>query len=288
MVFESIINPKSAEKKPTILFIFGFIYTSIAIFLGNYIFPGNSSLPIVFLTTIFFIPLFYKTMIYEEKKDLIEESEKNILKEHSKAINFFMFLFVGITFAYMVWYIISSSGNFFLDINNIFKIQAETISAINGKAIELNISQTISHFIIIFENNLKVLIFCILFSFIYGAGAIFILTWNASVIGYALGNYALTIINTSTGNISLIYLQATSLSFLRYFIHGIPEIAAYFIGGLAGGIVSVAIIKHEFCSEKIEKIMLDVSSLILIAVIILVFSGIIEVWITPKIMSIFI
>ena len=31
--------------------------------------------------------------------------------------------------------------------------------------------------------------FCLLFSLIYGSGAIFILTWNASVLGTAIGNY---------------------------------------------------------------------------------------------------
>ena len=40
----------------------------------------------------------------------------------------------------------------------------------------------------IFLNNIRVLFLCIIFAFIYGAGAIFILTWNASIVGVAIGN----------------------------------------------------------------------------------------------------
>ena len=40
----------------------------------------------------------------------------------------------------------------------------------------------------IFMNNMRVLLFTILFAFFYGAGAIFIFAWNASVIGFAIGN----------------------------------------------------------------------------------------------------
>lgn len=284
MVFESFINPKNAEKKPLIVFFVGLIYTTIAIFLGKFIFPGNSSMVIVFFISFFFIPLFYRTMIYEEKKDLIEESEKKLLKEHSKALYFFIALFLGVTISYMIWFLVFSSGAFSVDINNIFGSQAETIQQINGKVVEGNVAREITHFVAIFENNLKVMIFCILFSFIYGAGAIFILTWNASVIGYALGKYALSIVNITTGAVSLVYLKGISIAFLRYFIHGIPEILAYFIGGLAGGIISVAIIKHDFGTDKFEKIMLDASTLIIIAVVVLVVSAIIEVWLTPSIM----
>ena len=41
----------------------------------------------------------------------------------------------------------------------------------------------------IFINNMGVLFLCIIFSFLYGAGAIFILTWNASVIAAAIGSF---------------------------------------------------------------------------------------------------
>jgi uncharacterized membrane protein SpoIIM required for sporulation len=52
---------------------------------------------------------------------------------------------------------------------------------------------------------------------IFGAGAIFILAWNASVIAAAIGIFA----NSD--------LSKLPMGVMRYMIHGIPEIGAYFI-----------------------------------------------------------
>ena len=129
------------------------------------------------------------------------------------------------------------------------------------------------------------MIFCILFSFIYGSGAIFILTWNASVIGAAAGNFIRSHMADFAGAIGIskvgAYFYVVSLSLLRYSIHGFPEIIAYFIGGIAGGILSVAVIRNEFGTRNFERILLDVSDLVLIAVFVLFFAAILEVFITP-------
>ena len=63
--------------------------------------------------------------------------------------------------------------------------------------------------------------------------------------------------------------------------HGIPEIFAYFIGGLAGSIISVAVIREKFGTKNFEKVVLDSSDLVLIAVLILILAAFIEVFITP-------
>jgi uncharacterized membrane protein SpoIIM required for sporulation len=67
----------------------------------------------------------------------------------------------------------------------------------------------------------------------------------------------------------------------RYMIHGIPEIAAYFVGALAGGIISVAIIRRDLKGERMWRIFQDALILMLIAVAILIVAGLIEVYITP-------
>ena len=62
-----------------------------------------------------------------------------------------------------------------------------TIATINSNVIGHAVY--LDQFFRIFFNNLKVLIFCIGFAFVYGVGAIFILVWNASVIGTAIGSF---------------------------------------------------------------------------------------------------
>jgi len=289
MVFESLLNPKLAEEKPFLILLLGFVSTTLGLFLGNYILPRYASLVAVFLTTMFFIPLFYRTMIYEEQKDEEIDDEKSLLKQHSKAIKFFIFLFLGMTLSFMFWFIVFSFGFMDFSARDMFAAQAAEVGSINGKAIyegdESGITgnviakSSIGHLSQIFKNNFVVLIFCVVFSFMYGAGAIFILTWNASVIGYALGSYAVSIIHAAESSFSS-FLVGPSCAMLRYFIHGIPEIIAYFVAALAGGILSVAFVKHAWGSEKFERIMADTSLLLLIALGILFIAALLEVFIS--------
>jgi uncharacterized membrane protein SpoIIM required for sporulation len=130
-----------------------------------------------------------------------------------------------------------------------------------------------------------VLIFCVLFSFLYGAGAIFILTWNASVIGVAIGDTIKTGIYRIGQELSLgtspHYANTILYGLLRYTPHGAFEILAYFVAGLAGGIISIAAIRHDFGTKKYEKIILDSSVLLIISLALVIVAAVIEVWITP-------
>ena len=288
MVLESLIGPAKAEKKPWDLFFLGILYSTIAIFLSLWIFRDQSSLIMVFLTVMAAIPLVYKTMKYEEKKNF---REIRLLKEHTRALVFLTALFLGILFSFSLWYVFLPGSL----VEPLFSIQTQTIKAINaqisaiqGFSISWNtidvtgsISQS-SLFSQILLNNIKVLLFCIFFSFFYGAGAIFILTWNASVISAAIGSYIRNNIATVTG---LSYFSVVTTGIMRYMTHGIFEIFAYFIGGLAGGIISIAVIRHEFFSSKFKKVMVDSIDLFLIAVALLFIGAYVEVYVTPLIFA---
>ena len=64
--------------------------------------------------------------------------------------------------------------------------------------------------------------------------------------------------------------------------HGIFEIFAYFIGGLAGGLISVAIIRHSIDSREFRHVLVDSIDLTIIAMAILIFAAFVEVYITPS------
>ncbi|MBR9703593.1 hypothetical protein GOV10_06130 [Candidatus Woesearchaeota archaeon] len=281
MVLESLINPIKAEKTPTLMILLGFLYATIAIFLGLWIFYSESSMIFVFLIAMAALPLMYNTIKYEEKKDLQDMSEKLLLKEHAKALSFFMYLFLGITLACTLWYTVLPAET----ISIAFESQSATISTINGNITGAFTADQFGIFTKILLNNVKVMVFAGLFAFLYGAGAIFILTWNASVIGVAIGNFM-------RGNIASYahlvgfekasqYFTIISIGLLKYVLHGIPEILAYFAAGLAGGIISIAVIRHDFKTRKFEHILQDSADLFLISIGLLVLAAGLEVWITP-------
>lgn len=292
MVLESMMNPWRAEKRPYMLLLWGAVYAIVAGLLADFLFPGAmASMVMVALTAIAAIPLMYNTIKLEEKKDMEIAGEKKLLQEHGKAVMVFMMLFIGMTLGMTVLYVflpVSDAGALFAD-------QIETYRSINpsrpitgqvtgaGLPDVTGLASSSGIFERIFFNNLKVLAFCIVFSLLYGAGAMFVLSWNASVIAFAMGNVIRTNIAALAGDTSVgAYFKIVAIdSFTRYFIHGFFEIAAYVIAALAGGIISVAIIKKHFQTDKAEHIILDTSDLLLASFVVLLFSAVIEVYITP-------
>jgi len=283
MVLESIINPFKAEAKPQKMFFIGALYCTISIFLSLWIFKAYSSLIMVFFVTMASLPLIFNTIRMEEQKDMSNISEKLLIKEHGKALSFFIFLFIGITMAAAFWYVVLPAST----VSVLFESQASTITSINSKVLGHSLSVSLGTFGHILFNNVKVLVFCILFSFLYGSGAIFILSWNASVIGTAIGNFVRTNLALYSSLIGLEkgkqYLQIISIGVFKYAIHGIPEIMAYFAAGLAGGIISVAVIKHDFSTRKFEHILLDSADLLIISLLLLVIAAFLEVFVTPAV-----
>ena len=285
-MLEMLINPSKAEQNPWQMFFVGAFYATISLILVKWIFSGDPVLSkytgilVVTFCVMFSIPFMYFAIKKEEEKDLEIKGFTRLMKEHGKALFYLIFLFLGFVVAFSFWYIVFSDGN------QSFIAQVETFCMINKPA---HFDQCVAEYGIkhvskttafltakdkivnIFANNMYVLIFTLVFSLIFGAGAIFILAWNASVISAAVGIFS----KSDLANLPL--------GLARYMIHGLPEIGSYFIAALAGGIVSFAIIKHEVHSEKFWVILQDSLNLVIFSVVLLFIAALIEVFITPVI-----
>ncbi|MBS3136194.1 stage II sporulation protein M [Candidatus Woesearchaeota archaeon] len=270
MVLESLTNPEMAEKRRWVVFLLGIVYSSLAVAISILLFYQYAGLTIVFFTVLASVPLMYNTIKYEEGKDLEIEDERLLIKEHGKALAFFVYLFFGFMVSFSLWYALLPENVS----ESVFKIQSDTIREINspvsGNA--MNIFGTFSKILL---NNVKVLVFCLIFAFLYGAGAIYILTWNAGIIAVAIVDF----IKAGMGSVSILIPQAI----FRYMIHGVPEIFAYFMGGLAGGIISVAVIRHDLRTAKAKHIMLDSLDLVFGALVMLIVAALLEVFVSPLI-----
>jgi len=289
MVLESIIRPSKMEKTPGEMLWVGFFYSSLGLFLASIVLGDYKSISAVFITTIPLIVIMYNTVKYEEskdhmlfiteiKKELEIHEERFLIKEHGKALSLFMFLFIGMLLSYSLWFVILPEEQ----VKGLFEFQLEIIESVNPDAVG-NFSSPESAFSIIFMNNLRVLFFCILFSFLYGAGAIFILTLNASVIGVVVGSTirrSLSIHGHLQGSSLAGYFSAFPVSF-AYMIHGIPEIAAYFLGALGGGIISVAVVNHSIRSREFWHVLVDSLDLVLVSALLLGVAALIEVFFSP-------
>ena len=263
-MFEMIIKRGRAERHPFEMFFIGFVYSSLAIPVGLYIFYSYASLVIVFLTVLAAIHLVHGVMSLEEKKERVSRGERWLLREHGKAFLFFLFLFLGFVVSFSFWSVVLP-----LEVSqHAFSVQSAIISDIEG--ITGNAYDVFQDLQAILKNNFKVLVISFLFSLIYGAGVTFILAWNASVIGFAIGNLA----RNELG------LASLPIAFSKYLTHGLLEVMAYFGVALAGGILSIAIMRRDI-KKRFRSIFFDVLVLIMISIIMLIIAGLIEVYIAP-------
>ncbi len=277
-MLESLMNPFKAKRKPWEMFFIAILYYSVACILSLWVFKDYATIVTLLLTIVAVIPIIYNAIQLEEEESARPEVYSRILFGHFKYFSFTMYFFGGLVVASALWYVFAPTHI----VQSLFNAQIKTIMGIN---ITGHVSQSFGLFATIFFNNIKVLIFCIIFSFIYGSGAVFILTWNASVIGVAIGYYIrtkLAAISAYTGfQYMAHYFGIFSIGLLKYTIHGIPEILAYFIAGLAGSIISVGVIKKRYSSDGFSRTLWDASNLILIAIFITFVAAILEVYITP-------
>lgn len=285
-MLEMLISPRKAERRPWELFFVGAFYASISILLVNWIFAQDavlsnySGILVVTFTVMFSIPFMYYIIKMEEEKATQHLGMLKLLKEHEKALWAFIWLFLGFVVAFSFWYVLLPSSQS-------FRAQIETYCLINRPG---NFEECVNQYgikgssstvfatnkerlFLIFANNIYVLIFTLIFSLIFGAGVIFILAWNASVIAAAIGIFTQS------------NLSSLPLGLARYMIHGIPEIASYFTAALAGGIISIAVIKREVGSERFWEILQDSLNLIILSVVVLFIAALIEVFITPILFS---
>ena len=226
----------------------------------------------------FSFPFMYYIIKKEEKEDEEVEGVFSVWQTHKDAIYAFMWLFFGFIVAFSFWNIVLQDANLlnfqvqtYCQINSPGDVATCVAKYSSGSTGLVGASTNGLRFLSIIENNVYVMIFTLIFSLIFGAGAIFILVWNASVISAAIGIFA------------KYRITDIPLGIARYAIHGLPEITAYFITALAGGIFGVGLIRHGFRDEKFLKIVENVIILIFIALLILIVAAILEVYVTPAI-----
>lgn len=259
-----VFNPKRARRHPLEIIVLAFLYTSISMFLSLWIFPTYSSLMMIFLSVISCLYLAQGIYIQEEKKERKKVDETSLLRAHFKTLIFFIALFLGFLFAFIFWILVLPEPT----VSTLFSLQKANvpqIQEITGNTVYYNT------FSAIFFNNIRVMFLSLLFALFYGAGAIFILAWNASILGFVIGN----LVKNVWG------LAALPIAVTKYFVHGIPEMFAYFAAALAGGILFVALLRGEIGGDKARRMFFDFFILIGAAILILIGAALIETFISP-------
>jgi len=254
MVLDRIIGVKEVLKEPGKAFVLGIIISSISLFVAYSVFPKQTGLFTVVIITLASLPLLNRLLRYEEYEDSKMMETHTFFQRYGDIIIAYVAFFSGMIIAMSLSFVVLPEQV----VERVFSEQITEINLIRGKF------DFGSKFVEIFANNSSVLTLTFLFSFLFGSGAIFILGWNASVLSSAIG-----LIAKSSGG--LIALPSAVLMFIP---HGSFEIGAYFIGAIAGGLVSSTMTRRK--SMKFWSIVQDSLKLLAISFILLIIGAVIE------------
>ncbi len=274
MVLEHIFPEDWLEHKGRYAFLLGLGYSIVGILVASILFPGDPALVAVALTSMLLLPELYKIFSIEERQQRIEQkvSFGALWRDDIEVVRIYVFLFLGILLVYSVGAIILPG----FQANNLFREQLEIRfgqgfagNAIAGQAFSTNL------FLDLLSNNFLVLIACFVLALLAGDGAIFLITWNATVWG--------TIFGITAKNAALFSSQSPYILFavimLIVFPHMIIEGISYFLAAISGSVISKDVLLEEFASSRFFEVFLFNLYLLFFALVFLLLGALVESWV---------
>ncbi|MGC8850731.1 MAG: stage II sporulation protein M [Candidatus Micrarchaeia archaeon] len=278
MVLESLLSPENAERNPWEVFFLAFVFVTVGVWATDFLGGNCKGMLVNALIAIPAVPVILNLFNYEERS--IEEGERFLgsrtLARHLPVVVTMVLFFVGMIFAFTFWYLALPPQK----AASIFGTQIEELKTVSGVfggyatyATQASFQQA---FETIFLHNLGVLALIIAFSVLYGAGAVFVLIWNASIIGVFIGNFAKQFVLHAAPEYSII--AGVSAGFLGLVPHGTFELVSYLLGALGAGILSSAIIRKSYEHKTFSKVTYDIAKLVAWAVVVLAIGAGIEAY----------
>ncbi|MBM3303597.1 MAG: stage II sporulation protein M [Candidatus Aenigmarchaeota archaeon] len=274
-MLESLFNFREINSRPYLAFLWAFAIISISVIIamqiGFKIAVGTASVNLTGIFTLAFalISSSYIMTAIIRREELMEEKairahySKGFWERHRKDLLIFLYFFGGATLAFAVWTMLLPADTFQVQIPSICAMRPY-LSVCDSPMITGSVTSPSVSFMNILTNNLRVTAFSFVFAFIFGAGAVFILLWNAGILGICIGLMSR----------SLAEIPVNSIRFLP---HGIPEIAGYILAGLAGSLISIAIIRKAD-RNILKSVAWDSAVVLIIGVVLVVLGAFIEAY----------
>lgn len=283
MVLEEILKIDVVEHRPVISFFLGFFFSLAGFFVSFFFFRQAMSLAMVFLTTLFLVPLLIKLIKDEEERER-RDGLQHFFHNHADVFEVYLYSFLGIFAGFVILGFVTQGYNHSI-YTDTFSFQSKFLRLEQGltseqvqKFVAKEPNPTPSQFLALFTRNSIVLFLCFMLAFFYGASAIFLIVLNASV----FANFIVLV-----GSFIAQTLGQKILSLLFFMVHLLPEISAFLVAAIAGGVVSKALIKESRKSNEFKNVFKDATMLMAIAVVLLLLGALLEIFVTTRLFAVF-
>jgi hypothetical protein len=277
MVLEHLFPEDWLERKGRYAFYLGVIYSIVAILIARILFASDPALPAVAITSLLLLPELYKIFSIEERRESMEKkiTFKALWRDDMDIIRIYVFLFLGILLVYSVGTILMPQ----FQVNELFREQLEIRfgQGFAGNAILGQFDGGL--FLSILSNNFLVLLACFMMALLTGDGAIFFITWNASVWGTIFGVTAKNAAIFTDSNPFLLF----GLVMLIVFPHMMIEAISYFLAAISGSVISKDVLLEKFASHRFFEVFGFNMYLLLIALFFLLLGAGVETWVLDNV-----
>lgn len=260
------------ERRPYISFFFGFLYVFAGYFIAGFFFD-NVSIAMLFLATLLIVPSLIKLIELEEKRES-KYGLRHFFKEHKDILEAYIFLFIGVFAGYVILGYVVNADNF----ASIFQFQLNFLKNQQGLSKEVidaffssPLQPSLENVAGVLQSNIMVMLICFVLSIFYGAGAIFLITLNASI----FASFVVFVSHYLAQKISEIFLIVG-----LFMIHMVPEISGFLLAAIAGGVLSKAIMKEKWTSHEFRNVIKDAVMLLVISCVLILVAAFLEVYLT--------
>jgi uncharacterized membrane protein SpoIIM required for sporulation len=291
MVLETLFSAKSVHRHPLLMMLHAIIMSSIAMFIAYYIFRESASWLGIAFFTIGLIPLMETLLKHEEKREAKHPGfAATFLARHFNILQAFAWIFIGLIISYAFWYSVLPMEMK----KDIFSAQEASLTQIDQLKSNLTGSgmftakenscgkNILCWFEAITINNSSVLALAIILSILFGAGAIFLIAWNGSIIGVVIGKDILALATSYkqfglfNGIMAFFHGMFNALGLVP---HGLFEASGYFIGAIAGAIIGIMVTKKHYYKHEPGTISKDAVLLIITSFACIAIGALIEAFV---------
>jgi uncharacterized membrane protein SpoIIM required for sporulation len=279
MVFEKLYTSEFLLKNKIFIFVIALAYSVFGIAGSLLLFhtynPSTTSLALISLILLVVLKDILKITslkLHKQKKSMRWE----IFKEYLRHLSIFAYLFAGIMLCFAFFsMILPVQGSSY-----IFAAQYSLLGTASADQLYSN-----GDFFSIFLNNLVVLVVCLVTSFLFGIGTIylFVVIWNASVIGVIFGLVAKQTAVAATHSPILIFF----FILIAALPHIVVEIASYLLAGITGENLSNYLFFNDTKKKHYFSIIQASILTVLVSIVLLIIGSLIEISFAPYIISMF-
>lgn len=264
MVLEQFLDRRIVLRHFPFVFLLGLVYVFVAYAVQGFFFP-DQSLAAVLLLTILLLPSLHHVIVIEEKIE--SRGSSHFFRRHKTILKCYLGAFLGILAGFLILGFVNPSAVSYQMVQlEQDHLHSELIAGFAGQPYVPEMTKVIA----LFSHNTWYLLIGFALSIFYGAGAIFLIAYNASF-------FAAFIVEIFSRWSAAYSLAGISL------VHMLPESAGFILTAMAGASLSRALIHEKLRGDAFRNVLKNDVKLLVLALLFVLLAAFLEVYVTAPV-----